>query len=293
MVLLWKETKSGSKVCCNKEVSPMTIEEMKKKKRELGYTNEQVAQLSGVPLGTVQKIFAGITSAPRYETLQALEAIFKPDCTGGFTTRYSADQNGSSSLHESAVPYRTKKQGEYTLEDYYALPDDQRAELIDGVLYDMTSPTYPHQIIQLEIGMQLSNYIDANHGSCMPFVAPADVQLDCDNRTMVQPDVFVICNRDKLSKSRSMGAPDFIVEILSPSTWKKDSYLKLHKYAAAGVREYWLVDPDKLKIMVYNLEQEDMAALYTFSDQVPVAIFDGGCKIDFARIYEKMRFFYE
>lgn len=271
----------------------MTIEEMKEKKRELGYTNEMISQLSGVPLGTVQKIFAGITNAPRYETLQALEAVFKPDRSIDYSASLDANQSSGSSLHESAVPYRTKKQGEYTLEDYYALPDDQRAELIDGVLYDMSTPTYPHQIIQLEIGRQLLDFIDANHGSCMPFVAPADVQLDCDNRTMVQPDVFVICNRDKLSKSRSMGAPDFIVEILSPSTRKKDSYLKLHKYAAAGVREYWLVDPDKLKIMVYDLEQEDMAALYTFSDQVPVTIFDGNCKIDFARIYEKMRFFYE
>lgn len=86
--------------------------------------------------------------------------------------------------------------------------------------------------------------------------------------------------------------PDFVVEILSPSTRKKDLYLKLHKYAAAGVREYWLVDPDKLKIMVYDL-QEDTTTLYTFNDQVPVGIFDGGCRIDFARIYEKIRFLYE
>ena len=274
----------------------MTIEEMKQKKRELGYTNEKVAQLSGVPLGTVQKVFAGITRAPRYETLQALEKVFYPKSTIDYNADYyigSIPSNDTGSLHESSAPYRTKKQGEYTLEDYYALPDDQRAELIDGVLYDMSAPTYPHQIIQLEIGRQLADFIDASRSSCMPFIAPADVQLDCDNKTMVQPDVFVICNRNKLTKTHSMGAPDYIVEILSPSTRKKDSYLKLHKYAAAGVREYWLVDPDKQKIMVYNLEKEDMTALYTFSDQVPVSIFGGDCKIDFARIYEKMQFLYK
>lgn len=283
----------------------MTIEEMKKKKRELGYTNEKVAQLSGVPLGTVQKVFAGITRAPRYATLQALEKAFRPAPTTGCSAddrsaedrtedhyTYPASEEADSAFHESAAPYHVKKQGEYTLEDYYALPDDQRAELIDGVLYDMSAPTYPHQIIQLEIGYQLTSYIDANHGSCMPFIAPADVQLDCDNRTMVQPDVFVICDREKITRTRAAGAPDFVVEILSPSTRKKDLYLKLHKYAAAGVREYWLVDPDKLKIMVYDL-QEDTTTLYTFNDQVPVGIFDGDCRIDFARIYEKIRFLYE
>lgn len=260
----------------------MTIEEMKQKKRELGYTNEKVAELSGVPLGTVQKIFAGITLAPRYETLQALEKIFRPESNPGCST-----------LCESIAPYHMNKQGEYTLEDYYALPEDRRAELIDGVIYDMSSPTNPHQMIQLDIGHQLTNYIDSKQGPCIPFIAPADVQLDADDRTMVQPDVFVVCDRSKITRAHLVGAPDLIMEILSPSTWKKDAYLKLKKYALAGVREYWLIDPDRLKIMVYNLEQDILAQLYTFSDQVPVAIFNGECRIDFARIYEKMRFLYE
>ncbi len=263
----------------------MTIEEMKQKKRELGYTNEKVAELSGVPLGTVQKIFAGITLAPRYETLQALEKIFRPktDFYGG----------SSSSVCESTAPYHVKKQGEYTVEDYRALPEDQRVELIDGVLYDLSSPTCPHQMIQLDIGRQLADYIDSKQGPCVPFIAPADVQLDMDDKTMVVPDVFVVCDRSKITRSHLLGAPDLIIEILSPSTWRKDAYLKLEKYALAGVREYWLVDPEKLKIMVYDLVQENLAQLYTFGDQVPVMIFDGDCKIDFARIYERMRFLYE
>lgn len=260
----------------------MTIEEMKQRKRELGYTNERVAELSGVPLGTVQKIFAGITLAPRYETLQALERIFRSD----------TDFCGSP-VCESTAPYCVKKPGEYTLEDYRALPEDRRAELIDGVIYDLSSPTCSHQMIQLDIGRQLADYIDSRQGACIPFTAPADVQLDMDSRTMVVPDVFVVCDRSKITRSHLLGAPDLIIEILSPSTWRKDAYLKLEKYAVAGVREYWLVDPERLKIMVYDLEQNVLAQLYTFSDQVPVAIFDGDCKIDFSRIYEKIRFLYE
>lgn len=256
----------------------MTITEMKQKKRELGYTNEMIAQISGVPLGTVQKIFAGITSSPRYETLQALEKVFRPD---------------SSLIRESASPYHTKKQGEFTLEDYYAIPDERRVELIDGVIYDMTAPTNPHQMIQGELFFQLTSYINGKKGTCIPFMAPADVQLDEDDKTMVQPDVFIVCDRSKITKTHTIGAPDFIAEILSPSTWRKDLYTKLAKYADAGVREYWLIDPETLKIMVYDIDDNTMAHLYTFQDQVPVSIFDGDCKIDFPKIYEKIRFLYE
>ena len=256
----------------------MTITEMKEKKQEWGYTNEMIAQISGVPLGTVQKIFAGITASPRYDTLQALERVFCPD---------------SSLVCEAAEPYFVKRQGDYTLKDYYALPDDRRVELIDGVIYDMTAPTNPHQMIQGELFFQLKSYINGKKGPCIPFMAPADVQLDADDKTMVEPDVFVVCDRNKITKSHTIGAPDLVMEILSPSTWRKDSYTKLAKYTLAGVREYWIIDPETLKIMVYDLENNTMAQLYTFKDYVPVLIFGSDCKIDFPQIYEKMKFLYE
>ena len=113
----------------------MNIQEMKEKKKEKGYTNEQIAELSGVPLGTVQKIFGGTTTSPRYDTLKALEKIFLP------MERYYA-----SVVKDASAAYTVKRQGEYTVEDYYALPDEQRAELIDGVLYDMASPETLHQM---------------------------------------------------------------------------------------------------------------------------------------------------
>ena len=107
----------------------MTVSEMRKRKKDLGYTNEKISELSGVPLGTVQKIFAGVTDSPRYDTLQALEKIFVKEW---------------GMLMESVTAYQVKRQGEYTLEDYYALPDERRVELIDGVIYDMSaSPGRP------------------------------------------------------------------------------------------------------------------------------------------------------
>ena len=157
----------------------------------------------------------------------------------------------------------------------------------------MGAPTTIHQQISFEIGLQLREYIRKKHGSCMVFIAPTDVQLDCDEKTMVQPDVFVVCNREKLLRRCIYGAPDLAVEVLSPSTRKKDMSLKYGKYAGAGVREYWLVDPDKQKIMVYDLEKEEFPVIYGFDDCVPVHIFEGECEVDFTWIYEELRFLYQ
>ena len=194
-------------------------------------------------------------------------------------------------LKEELAPYLAhKKQGEYTIEDYYGLPDDQRVELIDGVIYDMTAPTYVHQGFGGEIYAIFLNYIIKNKGNCMTFISPADIQLNRDNKTMVQPDVFIICDRDKLKKRVLFGAPDLIVEILSPSTRKKDIIVKTRKYRLAGVREYWIVDPMHKQICVHEFEKSDITALYSFDDKVPVGIWDGKCVVDFKEIYGYLRF---
>lgn len=270
----------------------MTIQEMKQKKKELGYTNEMVSALSGVPLGTVQKVFAGATPHPRYETLQALEKAFKDEkyyskSMGEEKVQYNADR-----VSEAVTAYQVKKQGKYTVDDYYALPDERRVELIDGVIYDMGAPTSIHQLIVTEIWKVLREYISEKAGECMPLASPIDVQLDCDDKTMVQPDALVVCDREKVIKRCIYGAPDFIIEILSLSSRKKDMFTKLAKYKEAGVREYWLVDPDKKKVLVYDLEHEELPIVYGFDSKVPVMIFGGECVIDFAEIYEYISFLY-
>lgn len=257
----------------------MTLEEMKKRKKELGYTYEQISQLSGVPLGTVQKVFGGITSTPRYDTLLALENVFS--------------QAETAYVKEPAAAYNVKRQGEYTLDDYYQIPDERRVELIDGVIYDMSAPTSAHQLITGLLYAKLLAYITSKKGTCLPIVSPVDVQLDCDNKTMVQPDVIVVCDRDKVINRCVYGAPDLCVEILSPSTRKKDMIIKLNKYLNAGVKEYWLIDPDKKTVIVYDFAHDNFPVFYVFHDTIPLNLWEDGCQIDFQEIYDYISFLYK
>lgn len=207
---------------------------------------------------------------------------------------YSHENNDEVNMvKEEAVAYGLKRQGEYTLEDYYAIPDERRVELIDGVIYDMAAPTFTHQDLTGSIYFKLRLHIFEKNGACKPIMSPFDVQLDRDDKTMVQPDVMVVCDRDKIINRCLYGAPDFVVEILSPSTSKKDSTIKLKKYKAAGVREYWMVDPDKKKVVVYDWNKSDIPVVYGFDAKVPVGIFDGECVIDFEEIYQEIALLYE
>lgn len=197
-------------------------------------------------------------------------------------------------IREELIPYFAgKRQGEFTIDDYNALREENLVELIDGVIYDTNTPTTGHQGIGLEIRDKLSSYIKKNKGKCFALAAPASVQLDCDNKTMVVPDVFVVCDRNKFIKGIVYGAPDFIIEVLSPSTRKKDITIKLRKYRNAGVREYWIVDPNNKQVCVYEFEKTKHTVIYTFEDKVPVGIFNGECVVDFKEVYEYVGFLYE
>ena len=171
------------------------------------------------------------------------------------------------------------------MDDYYALPDDQRVELIDGVFYDMSAPSAIHQIILGDLYILFRECADRHGMPCHVFLSPFDVRLDRDNYTMVQPDLVIFCHDFDIDMKRYEGAPDLAVEILSPSTRRKDLTLKLFKYEQAGVREYWVVDPKVRKVTVHCFEKEDYHPVqYDFSDQIPIGISNGECVIDFSRV---------
>lgn len=171
---------------------------------------------------------------------------------------------------------------EYTTDDIYALPEGERAELINGQIYMMSPPKTEHQSISSELHIRIGNYIMQKGGKCRVFAAPFAVFINNDCYNYVEPDISVICDSDKLDQKGCNGAPDWIIEIVSPSSRRMDYVIKLFKYQSSGVREYWIVDAEKGKITVYNFEKEDMSE-YTFSDKIPAGIYED-FEIDFSGI---------
>ena len=158
------------------------------------------------------------------------------------------------------------KEESYTIEDIYALPDGERAELIDGHIYYMAPPSYKHQKLVMELSAIIRNYIKQHKGTCEVLPAPFAVYLDEINNTYVEPDISVICDPNKLDDKGCKGAPDWIIEIVSPASRKMDYLLKLFKYRSAGVREYWIVDIAKNRITVYNFNHDYSIEEYSFTD---------------------------
>ena len=165
------------------------------------------------------------------------------------------------------------QEGSYTIDDIYALPDGERAELIDGQIYCMAPPNRKHQTISRELFTSIDAYIKSNDGSCEPFFAPFAVFLSEDDENYVEPDICVVCDHNKLTDKGCSGAPDWIIEIVLPSSRRMDYFTKLFKYRTSGVREYWIVDPEKNRILVYNFESENTED-YTFTDSVKAGIYD-------------------
>ena len=146
---------------------------------------------------------------------------------------------------------------DYTVEDIYALPEGTRAELIDGQIYYMAPLGRRHQNLLFSISRVIADYIDQKGGSCEVDIAPFAVFLNENDKNYVEPDISVICDTSKLNDRGCNGAPDWIIEIVSPASRKMDYFTKLFKYRTAGVREYWIVDPLKNLILIYNFDTSD------------------------------------
>lgn len=164
----------------------------------------------------------------------------------------------------------------YTEEDYYKLPENVRAELMDGRIYYMSAPSRTHQLLLGFLFNTIYNYIRSKGGPCAVYPAPFAVRLFADNdKTVVEPDISVICDPSKLTDKGCSGAPDWIIEITSPSTSSNDHVRKLNLYMDAGVKEYWIVDPPEKKIFVYHLEQAAFkVTAYTFQDKIASGLYN-------------------
>jgi len=278
-----------------------TIDEMNRVRRLMGYSYAMVAKAAGVPLSTVQKVLGKQTAGPRPKTLEAIRK--------GLMELVRSDEENGNIIHESGQPYRVdyieppqdffvfdKNQGRHTLEEYMQLPEHSRIELIDGVYYHKAAPTVKHQTIVSEISYRFMEYIRKNHGDCAVFPAAPNVKLFEDREDVVLPDLCVVCDRRKLEDLVN-GAPDLVVEVLSPSNREYDLGLKLKKYREAGVREYWIVDPESRKTVRIRFATTGATAAEALSEEiriygekeiVPVGIWNDACEVDFGAIYESI-----
>jgi len=175
-----------------------------------------------------------------------------------------------------------------TYADYASWDDDNRYELIDGVVHAMSAPSLLHQNISMELSRQLANYLVGK--PCRVLAAPSDVCLfgkGDEDDTVVQPDVLVICDERKLENGKYCnGAPDLVIEILSSSTASLDRIKKLNIYLQSGVREYWIIDPIDNSVVVNVLENSKyVISNYKGTDTVPVFVLDG-CNISLADVFQ-------
>ena len=187
-----------------------------------------------------------------------------------------------------------QKQKSYSYADYLTWDDDKRYEIIDGEVFDMTSPSVMHQSISGELFRQMANFFD--NKVCKIFVAPLDVVIakntECDEEifTVVQPDIMVVCDPKKIEERGIVGAPDLVIEITSPSTAAKDNIRKRALYEKAGVKEFWLVSPTERIVRVYNLGKDGLfgrESIYDDTAQIKIAQF-AGLSIDCRRVFPKL-----
>ena len=161
-----------------------------------------------------------------------------------------------------------------TLEQYEDFPEDKRVEVFDGVVYDMASPSQIHQTILTELLVIIRNYMKSKGGNCSVFPAPFDVKLSDKPLTIVQPDIMVVCDKNKLDGKRCNGAPDFIIEIVSSGNAADDYIQKLYYYKNYGVREYWIVDPAKERTTIYRFEEDVAPIIIPFNQSIQVGIYN-------------------
>lgn len=299
------------------KASDAKMAELKNRKKELGLTNAQLAYLAELPLGTVSKIMTGETKKPGYVTVEKMDkALLKLEATRRIEAYLKAmdeyyrnhpevennqkeyekiyrmqnklenvpipfarmiDENSDNCLNNTSLaPIPSMLININTLQD---LGEDRRLELIDGRIIFGEYPSVEHQRMVKSLGRIIDDFIEKNGGDCEVFDVGINVQLDEDEYTLVGPDIAVVCDSSKITDKGILGAPDWVIEVTSPHTRRIDYSLKLGKYIASGVREYWIVDIQKNIVTVYTDGEPVMAHLYQISEEIPVGIYEGKLKI--------------
>ena len=287
----------------------MTVEEIRKRKKRLKLTTQQLALLAELPLGTVSKILTGETKNPSYLTIEKLEATIEKEemlarveayqkAMHQYFLEHPEDEGNQKKfeeiyrkvnrLNDAPIPYAVPKDEEPVMYGSLALQDQRMTinelskmgesrdlQLINGQLVVSEMAGVSHQRMVKRLGRAISDFVEKKQGICEVFDVGVNVYLDEDEYTLVIPDLAVVCNPSQITEQGVVGAPDWVIEVVSPSTRQNDYHKKLHKYMDAGVREYWIVDMDRRMVSVCINGEPMQVTIYSFDDEIPVHIYGG------------------
>ena len=197
----------------------------------------------------------------------------KASCVDPQATSYEGGMSKNEIENLSGTAFIPMVKENCTAEDYWNLPESCRANLINGKLYRSLTPNTIHQTLVLELADAFDKYVNIHADSCEVMMGPFGVNPDAEGKNWVEPDISVICDPSKLDDRGCNGAPDLVIEIVSPSSRRMDYSTKNALYSESGVREYWIVDPAKERTTIYRYEEDAAPVFYLFSDDVPVSIF--------------------
>lgn len=250
----------------------MNVNDLRKLKEKENISCETISELSGIPVDVVIKIFTGEIKEPKYMSLLAIEQVIVRKKKIPF---YYDEEKEYPCLIREQVAYNFDAR-KYYVEDIMQLCEGIRVEIIDGKFYTMTTPKRIHQFLSVNITSRMFNHIDKNNGKCHIYTAPLGVRLFADDETWVEPDILVVCKRKNILTDQGCnGAPDLVVEIVSPNNAFHDYVRKLIKYKEAGVREYWIVDSSTERVTVYIFEDIEKKIEYTYDDVIESHVLEG------------------
>ncbi len=287
------------------------LNEIKNRKKKLKLTTAVVADRAGLPVSTVSKIMTGETKNPSYATIEKIErvlaqeemyrrvyAYFKllKEYIDGHTDEtvdqieFEKNYKRENNISFLIVNSLQEKTGELTdgnvaldkklnIDFLHELGEDKQIELINGHLIYNEAPNLKHQMIVQNLGRIIDDFIRSNNGKCRMFNVGVNLYFEEDDNSLLIPDLVVLCDDSKLSEAGITGPSDWIIEVVSKSTRRVDYNEKLHKYMGTGVREYWIVDPEKERVTTYIEGEPMMAYIYGFDDEIPVYIYDGKLSI--------------
>lgn len=262
----------------------MTREELIRRKKGKALTVKELSRLSGVPVGTINKIITGETEKPRPDTMKALEAVLLP--------KYDWSISASERLAEPGSDGLSFRQNEYTVYDLEHLPSGMRAELTDGRLYIMEAPSICHQKAAEFIRDRVESHIREKGGKCLTVLSPG-VREEENEKDFFIPDFAVVCDPGKVKGAYIVGAPDFILEVVSPSSARRDKLTKADRYERMGVREYWILDTLHRQLITYDYQGEVTLRVQGLSGKTGLSLFGGRPEIDLDELRKIIEMFSE